>query len=252
MAKLEAVISNFGSLEQRVRRVEISSWDEQKLPAYYVSGGGPDLCTAAVICISGEDETGAMLLGRLLPVIASRSMAALILAFDDISASRHGQSEILSSCLDYLSAHPEVDASRIGIYGEGLSAALATDLALADRRLGAAVCDGGLWNWTRTQASISWITGTSHLSDDHLASAHRMRLARRLKCPALVVAGGRSIVSVVEAIKLESDCAAASIDLKVLMPQLAPVSDGEFENFAAYDEGIFAWLEHKLAPTSAS
>lgn len=252
LAKLEAGISHFGSLQQRVRGVEITCWDERKLSAYYVSAGRPDLCAPAVICISREDETGAMLLGRLLPVIASRGMAALVLAYDDVSTSRHGRSEILSSCLDYLCTQQEIDVSRIGIYGEGLSAALATESALADGRIAAAVCDGGLWNWARTQASISWMTGTSHLLDDQLASAHRSRLARRLKCPILVVAGGRSIVSVPESIKLESDCAAARIDLRLLMPPLAPSPDSEFENFALRDNDIFSWLEQKLAHTSAS
>ncbi|MGY4281577.1 hypothetical protein ACVWXO_000797 [Bradyrhizobium sp. LM2.7] len=252
LAKLEAGISNFGSLEHRVRRVQIAPWDGCKLAAYYVSARRPGLCAPAVICISREDETGAMLLGRLLPVIGSRGMAALVVAHDDVSTSRHGQSDILSSCLDYLSARQEVDACRIGIYGEGLSAALATDCALADRRIAAAVCDGGLWNWARTQASISWMTGASHVSDDHLAAAHRSRLARRLKCPVLVVAGGRSIVSVPEGIKLESDCTAARIDLKLLPPRVSSIPVDEFENFAACDEDIFAWLEQKLAHTSAS
>lgn len=252
LGKLEAVIGNLESLEQRVQRVEIASWDERKLPAYYVSAGEPKLFTPAVICISREDETGAMLVGRLLPVLASRGMAALVVAYEDVSAGRHEQSAILSSCLDYLAAQSGVDASRIGIYGEGLSAALATDFALADRRIAAAVCDGGLWNWARTQASISWMTGTSDLSDDHLASAYQSRLARRLKCPVLVVAGGRSIASVPEAIKLETDCAAARIDLKLLMPRLTHIPDGEFENFAACDEDIFAWLEQNLTSTSAS
>lgn len=250
LAKLEAGISHFGSLQDRVRRVEIASWDERKLPAYYVSPGRTDLRAPAVICISREDETGAMLLGRLLPVIATRGMTALVVTYDDVSTSRHGQSELLSACLDYLSARHEVDRSRIGVYGEGLSAALATDFALADRRIAAAVCDGGLWSWARTQASISWITGTSHLLDDPSASAHRSRLARRLKCPILVVAGGRSIVSVPEGIKLESDCTAARIDLKLFMPPLAPTPVGEFENFGACDNDIFAWLEQKLADTS--
>lgn len=251
LAKLEAGISHFGSLKERVRRVEIASWDERKLPAYYVSSGRTDLRAPAVICISREDETGAMLLGRFLPLIASRGMTALVVAYDDVSTNRHGRSEVLSSCLDYLSARYEVDASRIGIYGEGLSAALATDFALADRRITAAVCDGGLWNWARTQASISWMAGTSHLLDDNLVSAHRSRLARRLKCPILVVAGGRSIVSIGESIKLESDCTAARIDLKVLMPRLEPTLGDDFENYAAWDEDIFAWLEQKLAHTTA-
>lgn len=252
LGKLEAGISHFEALEQRVRRVEIASWNERKLPAYYVSAGGPDLCAPAVICISREDETGAMLLGRLLPVIVSRGMAALVVAYDDVLANLHGRSEILSFCLDYFSAHQEVDATRIGVYGEGLSAALATDFALADRRIAAAVCDGGLWNWVRNQASISWMTDTFHQPNDHLASARRSRLARRLSCPILLVAGGRSIVSAPEGIKLESDCIAARIDLKLLMPRLGPHSAGEFENFAARDDDIFAWLEHKLAHASAS
>lgn len=239
LAKLEAGIRHFGSLDDRVRRVEIESWDERKLPAYYVSSGRTDLRAPAVICISREDETGAMLLGRLLPLIASRGMTALVVAFDDVSTTRHGRSEDLSSLLDCLSARHEVDASRIGIYGEGLSAALATDFALADRRIAAAVCDGGLWNWARTRASI-WMTGTSHLLDDPLTTAHRSRLARRLKCPILVVAGGRSIVSVRESIKLESDCTAARIDLKLLMPRFEPTPGTDFENFAACDEDIFA------------
>lgn len=252
LAKLDAGISHFGALEQKVRRVEIASWDERKLPAYYVSVGGPNLCTPAVICISREDETGAILLGRLLPVIASRGIAALVIAYEDVSTGRPRQSEILSSCVDYLSARQEVDASRIGIYGEGLSAAFATDSALADRRIAAAVCDGGLWNWARTQASISWMTETSYLLDDHLASEHRSRLARQMKCPILVVAGGRSIVSVTECIKLESDCTAARIDLKLLMPPLALIQVDEFDNFVTCDQGIFAWLDQKLAHTSAS
>lgn len=251
LAKLEAGISHFGSLEGRVCRVEIASCDERKLPAYYVSSGRSDLRAPAVICISREDETGAMLLGRLLPAIASRGMTALVVAYDDVSTTRPGRSEILSSCFDHLSARHEVDASRIGIYGEGLSAALATDFALADRRIAAAVCDGGLWNWARTQASISWMTGTSDVLDDSLASEHRSRLARRLKCPILVVAGGRSIVSIRESIKLESDCTAARIDIKLLMPRLESTAGGDFENFAACDEDILSWLEQKLARTSA-
>lgn len=251
LAKLEAAISDFGSLQERVRRVEIASWHERKLPAYYVSSCRTDLRAPAVICISREDETGAMLLGRLLPVIASRGMTALVVAYDDLSTSRHGQSELLSSCLDYLSARHEVDGSRIGVYGEGLSAALASDFALADRRIAAAVCDGGLWNWARTEASISWMTGTPHLLDDPLASARRSRLARRLKCPMLVVAGGRSIVSIRESIKLESDCTAARIDLKLVVPRLDPTPESDFENFAACDEEIFSWLERKLARISA-
>lgn len=156
---------------------------------------------------------------------------------------------LLSYCLDYLSAKPEIDATRIAVYGEGLSAPLATGIAVADRRVAAAICDGGLWSWIRVRASIDWMTRTSGVLDERACSAHRSRLARRLKCPILVLSGGRSIVSVSEAVKLEADCKAASIDLELLLP---PTPEGVFEEFVACDDGVFKWLERKFERASAS
>lgn len=246
-AKVESTIQEFGSaLEKKVERVQIACGEPDELLAYYLPAIGSDLCTPAVVCISSEQETGAVLLARLLPVVIDRGMSVLVVSHEDVSQGR-GQSEVLlSCCLDYLSDRPDVDATRIGVYGEGLSAVLATDFAVSDRRAAAAVCDGGLWSWGRTLASVRWMTRTADVVDEDIVSACRSRLLRQLRCPVLVVAGGRGTVSASEAIKLKAEGAAARIDLELVMPHTTRTSLGEIENFVTSDDCIFGWLERKL------
>lgn len=247
-AKVEASIQKFPSLE----RVQVSCSDQTEILAYYLRADGSDLCCPAVICITREDESAAILLGRLLPVAIGRRISIFVLSHADVSNQWRGHAEaILSCCLDYLSARPEVDVARIGVYGEGLSAALATKLAASDLRVAAAVCDGGLWNWTWTLASVGWITGTAEVMDEEVLRARRSRLVQQLRCPALVVAGGRGVVDAWEAIKLRCDCVAARVDLELAMPRTILTPLGEIENFVTSDDCIFAWLEQKLTRTSA-
>lgn len=253
-AKLDSGIQRFeASLAQEIERVKVACCDHAELPAYYLPAGSPDFPTPAVICISMEQETGATLLGRLLPAVIGRGMSVLVISHDDVSNHMRGQSEaLLSSCMDYLSVRPDVDATRIGVYGEGFSATLATEFAASDHRLAAAVCDGGLWNWARILASVDWMTGTTDVAtDDNVMSARRLQMIRRLRCPVLVVAGGRGIVSVSEAIKLQADCIAARIDLELALPRIIRSPGREIENFVTSDDCIFGWLDHKLAYSSA-
>jgi len=247
-AKVEAGIQEVGSsLEHQFERVLISCSDETELLAYYLPAVGPNRCAPAVICISREEETGATLLGRLLPVVIGRGMSVLVVTHDDLPNHWPGQSDLLlSCCLDYLSLRPEVDAARIGIYGEGMSAALATDFALFDGRIAAAVCDGGAWNSARVMASVGWMAGSTELVDEGAISARRSRLLRQLNCPVLVVAGGYGIVSLSEAIKLQTDCPPARTDLELTIPRMTQTPVGEIENFVSSDDSIFGWLERKL------
>ncbi|WP_091898147.1 hypothetical protein [Bradyrhizobium sp. Rc2d] len=247
-AKVETGIQRLeSSLDHQLERISIPCYDQTELLAYYLPAGGPDLCAPAVICISREEEPGATLLGRLLPVVIGRGMSVLVVAHDDLSNHWRGQSDmLLSCCLDYLSLRPDVDAARIGIYGEGMSAALATHFAVFDNRVAAAVCDGGAWNSVRVNASVKWITGHAEPVDEGAFSARRLRLLRQLNCPVLVVAGGRGIVSVSEAIKLKADCLGARTDLELTIPPMSRTTVGEIENFLSSDDSIFGWLERKL------
>ena len=249
-ARVERGIHKFRS-QQKVSPVQISCSDQAQIPAYYLSAGQRDVRAPAVICISTEEETGAMLLGRLLPVLVGKGVSVLAVSHDDVANRWRGQANTMLSCfLDYLLVQPEVDGSRIGVYGEGLSAVLATDFAVADHRIAAAVCDGGLWNWARTLASVAWITTTADAMDEQIASARRSQLVRQLRCPVLVVAGGRGTVSESEAIKLQAECAASRINMELTMPRMVWTPVGEIENFVTSDDSVFGWLAHKLAGSS--
>lgn len=248
-AKVQASIQSFGSLDQNIERVQIACCDQFELPAYYLRAGARNLRAPAVICVSREEESEAALLGRLLPVVIGRSVSVLVVSHNDVSHHWRGQS-LLSCCFDYLLDRPDVDAARVGVYGEGLSAVLATDFAASDRRVAAAVCDGGLWNWARVQASVGWMTKTADVADEQVVSARRSRLVRKLKCPVLVVVGGRGTVSASEASKLQADCRAARIDLELAVPPIVRTPSGETENFVTSDDSVFGWLEQKLRPSA--
>lgn len=252
-AKVDAGVQKFGSLRM-VERVKIGSFHHAEPLLFRLRAGTPETPAPAAICISKEDEAGTALLGRLLPAVIERGMSVLVVSHSDVSAHARGQSEaMLSCCLDYLSDRADVDSTRIGIYGEGLSAVLATQFAVFDTRLAAAVCDGGLWNWARILASVSWMTRAAGTEvDEHPLTPRRSQFMRLLKCPALVVAGGRGILDVSEAIKLQSDCTAAGIDMELVIPEMIKTPEMEIEDFVTSDDRIFGWLEHKLARNSAA
>ncbi|MGL9623253.1 hypothetical protein QRQ56_35405 [Bradyrhizobium sp. U531] len=236
------------SLKQKLERVQISCCDQAEVHGYYVSAGTPDVCAPAVICIGSKQETDTILLGRLLPAVVGKDMSVLVVSHAAFSDRSRLESEILlSCCLDFLSSRPNVDPGRIGVFGEGLSAALATTFAASDRRVAAAVCDGGLWNWAQALASVGWRSAAADLPGEELNSERRLRLVRQLRCPVLVVAGGRGIVSVSEATKLQAESRAVGIDLELAIHPMAHTTIGEMENFVTSDNRIIGWLEHKLA-----
>lgn len=229
-------------------RAQIVCCDQSEVAGYYFppSTSAP---APAVICIAKEEEGASSLIGRLLPVVLDRRIAILIVSHQSISAS--GSPDLsLSSCFDFLSFQPQVDPLRIGVYGEGLSAVMATDFAAFDSRVAAAICDGGLWNWSRIRASIDWITSSAKESNEDVLSRRRSQRVRRVKCPILVVAGGRGIVSLPEAIGLQNDCLGTDVDLELAIPPVRSTSVGEIENFITSDDNVFRWLERKLTKTS--
>lgn len=249
LAKVEAIVQKLESSRGRkVERLQIACCEPSDFSAYYLSAGNSDMRTPAVVCISKEGETAATLLGRLLPVVIGRGLSILAVSHDHVSHCSHCKPTfLLSCCLDYLSVRPDIDATRIGVYGDALSAAIATELAASDRRVTAAVCDAGFWNWMRLLASVEWMTRAADVLDGDVVSTRRSLLVRQLRCPVLVVAGGNGIVSVPEAANLKAECMTRRVDLEVTIPQMIRTHSGDIENFVTCDEDVFKWLEHKLA-----
>ncbi|MCK1691726.1 hypothetical protein [Bradyrhizobium sp. 145] len=251
-AKIKIVVQKFGAVKQKIERVQIDCCD-QEIMAHYLPADGRISSGPAVVCISTEEETATTLLGRLLPVVINRGMSVLVVAHEDVSNTRRGQSEMfLSCCVDYLLTRSDIDAARIGVYGDGLSAALATDFAASDSRVAAAVCDGGIWNLARMLAFVDWLARSADLPNEDVVSVRRLQLLRRLRCPVLVVAGGRGIVTASEAMKLLRDGPTTPHDLQFARSRPTTIDAGEVENFVTSDDRIFGWLERQLVLSSLS
>ncbi|MGL9623238.1 hypothetical protein QRQ56_35320 [Bradyrhizobium sp. U531] len=232
--------------------MRIASLYRAEFTAYRLLAGAPDSPAPAPICISREDESGAILLARLLPSIVGRGISVLVITHNDVFTHPRGESEaLLSYCFDNLSDRPDIDAGRIGVYGEGLSAALASQFAACETRVSAAVCDGGLWSWVRALASVGWMTKGAGDAVDELAP-RRTHLIRLLKCPVLVLTGADNIIDVSDAQKLQSDCATAGIEIELAIPRMIKTPWGEIEDFVRSDNRVFRWLEHKLARNSGA
>lgn len=246
--QIEAGVRRFESTgKHKVEPVQITCFDQTRFSAHYLPADAKNSGAPAVICIGTERESGATLLGRLLPALNGRGISVLAVSHEDVSGSPNNPSELLlSHCFDFLSIQVGVDVTRIGVYGDGLSASLATSFAVFESRIAAAVCDGGLWNSTRSLGSVGWMTMTTNAAMDGLASTLRARLARQLKCPVLVVAGGRGAVDLTEAIKLQESCAEVRIDMELVLPSIYRAFGQEVENFVTSDDCIFAWFERKL------
>ena len=229
-----------------IDRVEIDCFGQEVLAGFFVQGGRRGACAPVVICISDEDITGSSMMGRLPPALLRRNMSLLLIGACNSSHRRAFKPEhVLQCCLDYLQARPDVDRQRIAIYGEGAAAPHASRLALTDRRIAAAVCDGGLLTQLMRRAPFRWMTGLEH-SDQDGSSAGSMLPSRRLSCPLLVAVGSRSMVREREALELRAFYQQAGADCSIVVPNCIPHPLGEVENFIAVDDFIFEWLDSKL------
>lgn len=229
-----------------VERVTIDCFDEGTLTGFFlpVFRHGPS--APAVICLcDGEDTLGSMM-SRLLAASPRRNMSLLLVDARNSSVRRAFKPEHRLQCwLDYLEARPDVDAQRIAIYGEGAGATQASRVALSDRRIAAAVCDGGLLTPIMRRASLRWMAGCEQPAHGDIATGPSAS-SRRVSCPLLMVVGSRSMVMEQDALDLQAGYRQAGADCSVVVPNRIPHPLGEVENFIAVDDFIFEWLDSKL------
>ncbi|MCP3465693.1 S9 family peptidase [Bradyrhizobium sp. CCGUVB23] len=243
--RMEASLRSFEACEpRRVERVEIEPFDQVRLAGCFL----PPACRArpapVVICISDEESSVDTSLSRLLPAAEGRNLSILVVRGDD--ASRHrlfGPEAFLASWVNYLESRSDVDADRIAVSGERMAASHASRIAATDRRIVAAVCDGGLWTAVRHRANVGWMTGIWDPATDR-ARTSSLQLVQRMRCPVLIVAGGRAMVDQQDALELQADCKLAGVDCSIAISR----GSGELENFVTKDDFVLDWLERKLGP----
>ncbi|WP_431204969.1 alpha/beta hydrolase family protein [Bradyrhizobium betae] len=229
-----------------IERVQIDGFDQGSLAGYFMPAFRDGRSAPAVICVSDEPTTLGSMMNRLLPVACRRNMSLLLVDAGHSSVRRPARPEHVLQCwLDYLEARPDVDPQRIAIYGEGAGASHASGLALLDRRMAAAVCDGGIAAPIMRRASLRWMVGAEPAVRD-ATPAGSLLPSRRIACPLLVVAGSRSMVSEEDALELQAFYRQAEADCSTVVPNCILHPLGEVENFIAVDDFIFEWLAGKL------
>lgn len=229
-----------------IERVKIDCFDQGALAGFFLPALRYGSTAPAVICVSDDDASLGSMMSRLLPVSLCGTMSLLLVDSGSSTVHRSFKPEHrLQLWLDYLEARPDVDSRRIGIYGEGAGAAHASRLALSDRRIAAAVCDGGLVSPVMCQATLRWMTGVGQAVPD-AGSREAMLPTRRVPCPLLMVVGSRSMVWEQDALELQADYRRIGADCSVVVPNNVPHPLGEIENFVAVDDFIVEWLASKL------
>lgn len=228
-----------------LERVRIGSADDEALTGVYLPAFHRDIAAPVVVCVSDRESLGSMT-SRLLSASYRGGISLLLVDAGDPSARPPVSPEHVLQCwLDYLVAREDVDPQRIAIYGEGVGAIHASRLALSDRRIAAAVCDGGVLTPIIRRASFRWTIGLEQAAHDGTSTGSSMP-SRRIPCPLLMVVGSRSMIMEEDALELQASYRQAGADCAVVVPNRIPHPLGEVENFAAVDDFIFEWLGSKL------
>jgi hypothetical protein len=229
-----------------IERVKIDCFDQGVLAGFFLPALRHGPSAPAVICVSDEDISLGSMMSRLLPASLCGTMSLLLIDAGNSTVHRAFKPVHRLQCwVDYLQGRPDVDPRRIAIYGEGTGACHASRLALSDRRIAAAVCDGGLLTPRMRRASLRWISGFGQAAPDGTSTGSLLP-SRRLPCPLLMVVGSRSMIWEQDALELQADYRQTGADCSVVVPNNVSHPLGEVENFIAVDDFVLEWLDSKL------
>ncbi|MFC2177036.1 alpha/beta hydrolase family protein [Actinomycetota bacterium] len=93
------------------------------------------------------------------------------------SAARHDYEWAITATIDWLEAHPDIDASRIGLFGSSLGGYYAPRAAALEPRITAVVGNCGPFNWAECWEVLPAVTREAFA---HYARASDLADARRL------------------------------------------------------------------------
>jgi dienelactone hydrolase len=250
-------------LENSVPKAEILQipFGKNTMEAYYLRANGI-VQPPVVVCVGSTDDFKEDLLCSI-PRIASESGYSVLLV--DVIGSATGiedmnaiepvieVADVISRWIDHLWHRSEVDGSRLAIYGIGLGGAYATQCAARDRRIAAAVCDGGLWDYRERMFVERRLKKADDTFIDSRLTA-RLPLAGPLQtidCPYLVTIGAQDRLGVRDALALLD--AARSARLAAHLKVFAPEETGSFpdhvDNPTLVHEYVFDWLRGVMRPT---
>jgi 2,6-dihydroxypseudooxynicotine hydrolase len=112
--------------------------------------------------------------------------------------------EAVHAALDFAESREEIDTARLGIIGRSLGSHYAAQAAMVDDRVKAVVAWGSMFDLTNylsipplTLAGFIYVTGSKTLDEarPYLESIDLGRVPGRIKCPLMIVNGGRDPIT---------------------------------------------------------
>jgi Esterase FrsA-like len=244
-------------LEPKGEVVQIANRGGSSIHGYFVRGSTGREKTPAVICFGALNVFKDELLQNVTQYAMVRNLSLLLIDLpgNGVSACRGDEvvtrenfESAASSCFDYLVKRGDVDENRIVLYGEGFGGTYASRSASMDHRFAAAVCDGGIWYEEKKSFSVEWLSGSGGYRDAR--KSKRFRLARKMRCPFLVVVGDDETPRSEVAIELLEFCMAAGIQMDLL--DVASDRIQETGRYSTAQERIFDWIATKIGDVANS
>jgi 2,6-dihydroxypseudooxynicotine hydrolase len=182
-----------------------------KMPGYMrVPGGGRR--PPCVLLINGLDTTKEEQLA-ISNLCIQRGLATV--SFDGpgqgetfYKAKMHpNYVDAVYAALDFIESREEIDRDRIGIIGRSLGSHYAARAAMSDDRIKAVVSWGSMFDLRNfrtipplTLAGFQYVTGSKTLDDaiPYLESVDLSNVKGRIRCPLLVLNGGRDPITPVD------------------------------------------------------
>jgi hypothetical protein len=228
--------------------IQIPGENQRSLPAYFLKAPGAPPKTPVIICVSAFEEIKDDQLHNLPRHAFARGLSLLLV---DLPQVQSFEAEIpIGLCVDYLWSRDDVDTENIVLYGSKSGGSCISRAASQDHRFKAAVCDGGMWDQVERVAILEWISsGRRGSKFDKLSKRLKHDyLARKIRCPVLVVAGEYDSLDT----KYMSEyCrrakeAGSDIQLKIFSASETGASPGQIDNPTLGHEFVFDWIAGKV------
>ena len=200
---------------ENCERIEIP-YQGKVIPGYFTRAEGVEGEAPCVLFVNGLDSCKELLYWTFLPhELARRGISTLCIdqpgtgetiRLHDLPATPFSE-KWASPCYDWLAAHPEVDADRIGIAGISLGGHFVGRAAAFEPRFASAAVWGANHNWAEVQKKrlnregenpvphywnhVMWVFGASDM-DDFMEKIEGMNLngvMEKIRMPFLVTHG---------------------------------------------------------------
>lgn len=222
------------------------------LEGYFLPAKGPGRAPA-IICMGEPDQRKEEYLYKVARYAGDRGMS--LLAVDLFGATPDarledvvGRSDLemtIGHIMDYVVAREDVDERRVAILADGWGSSFVARGIAFDDRFAAAVCDGGIWD-LHERAFLE-----SRIAPVDARIVHRpafSRVARNIKCPVLISAGGRGWLKADRVKELYDGLKAEGRDvmLKIFTSEETAATQGHADNPTLASEFIFDWIASRL------